>query len=63
MKNLNNTLVNENMLTSTNMSISNNMPTNNNMPALTPQTDMHQQDSNMMHTKTTNKDNQMTTNH
>ncbi len=57
MKNLSNTLTNENMPTNTNMSISNNMPT------LTPQTGMHQLDNNIMHTKTTDKDNQMTTNH
>lgn len=63
MKNLSNTLTNENVPTNTNMSISNNMPTNNNMPTLTPQTSMHQLDSNIMHTKTTDKDNQMTTNH
>jgi len=52
MKNLSNTPANENMLASTNMSVSSNMPTNSNMPALTPQTGMHQLESNMMHTKT-----------
>jgi hypothetical protein len=45
------------------MSISSNISINNHMPTITPQTGMYQPKSNMMHTKITNEDDQVSFNH
>jgi hypothetical protein len=69
MKNLNSMPTSTNMATSKilsknkDVSISSSMPINNHMPTITPQTGMYQPKSNMMHTKITNEDGQVSINH